>query len=98
MCSFSLCTIHRYIFGRAVGHLKLLDRKTEQEDRIKEFRKKCHIHVEGTYRDITIIVQQLLFAAYVIDLHISNDILEILILRMVLLSLTITSLTFLFLL
>lgn len=32
--------LHTYIFGHAVGHLKLVDRKTEQEDRIKEFLKK----------------------------------------------------------
>ena len=26
--------------GRAVGHLKLVDRKTEQEDRIRDFQQK----------------------------------------------------------
>ena len=36
---FVLCA-DIYIFGRAVGHLKLLDRKTEQEDRIKEFGRR----------------------------------------------------------
>ena len=49
-----------YIFGRAVGHLKLLDRKTEQEDRIKEFgrRNATSILEERKSSDITIRLQQ----------------------------------------